>query len=279
MNELEACRQKVRILQEALKQNYHIQKQLEDANEELNRLRKEIAKQQDIMIEQQKLAAMGEMIGNIAHQWRQPLNALGLVLQNIKKAYERGRLDDAYIEKSINKGKMLTSKMSTTIDDFRNLIKAKKLKESFYIRHIIDDVIEIVQASFKNHNIELQIDCKENLKTLSYPNELFQVLINIVNNAKDAFVSRDKIGYVSLRCYDKNSNIFIEILDNAGGISLENPNKIFEPYFTTKDDGTGIGLYMSKIIIEKDMNGTLCVQNKNDGALFTISIPVETQEG
>jgi C4-dicarboxylate-specific signal transduction histidine kinase len=264
MNELEACRQKVRILQEALKQNYHIQKQLEDANEELNRLRKEIAKQQDIMIEQQKLAAMGEMIGNIAHQWRQPLNALGLVLQNIKKAYERGRLDDAYIEKSINKGKMLTSKMSTTIDDFRNLIKAKKLKESFYIRHIIDDVIEIVQASFKNHNIELQIDCKENLKTLSYPNELFQVLINIANNAKDAFVSRDKIGYVSLRCYDKNNNIFIEILDNAGGISLENPNKIFEPYFTTKDDGTGIGLYMSKIIIEKDMNGTLCAQNKKE---------------
>ena len=279
MNKLKECEQKIKILQEALKQNYHIQKQLEDANEELNRLRKEIAKQQDIMIEQQKLAAMGEMIGNIAHQWRQPLNALGLVLQNIKKAYERGRLDDAYIEKSINKGKMLTSKMSTTIDDFRNLIKAKKLKESFYIRHIIDDVIEIVQASFKNHNIELQIDCKENLKTLSYPNELFQVLINIVNNAKDAFVSRDKIGYVSLRCYDKNSNIFIEILDNAGGISLENPNKIFEPYFTTKDDGTGIGLYMSKIIIEKDMNGTLCVQNKNDGALFTISIPIETQEG
>ena len=279
MDKLKECEQKIKILQEALKQNYHIQKQLEDANEELNRLRKEIAKQQDIMIEQQKLAAMGEMIGNIAHQWRQPLNALGLVLQNIKKAYERGRLDDAYIEKSINKGKMLTSKMSTTIDDFRNLIKAKKLKESFYIRHIIDDVIEIVQASFKNHNIELQIDCKENLKTLSYPNELFQVLINIANNAKDAFVSRDKIGYVSLRCYDKNDNIFIEILDNAGGISLENPNKIFEPYFTTKDDGTGIGLYMSKIIIEKDMNGTLCVQNKNDGALFTISIPVETQEG
>ena len=278
MNELEKCKQRIKILEEALKQNYHIQQQLEKTNEELKKAKRKIEEQQAIMIEQQKLASMGEMIGNIAHQWRQPLNALGLVLQNIKKAYERGRLDDAYLEKSINKAKMLINKMSNTIDDFRNLIKAKKLKETFYIKEIINDVIEMVEASLKNHNIELSINCEENLKTFSYPNELFQVLVNIVNNAKDAFVERGKRGTIYINCYEKDNNIFIEIIDEAGGINLENPNKVFEPYFTTKDKGTGIGLYMSKMIVERDMKGLLSVENVEHGAKFTIKIPKETYE-
>jgi C4-dicarboxylate-specific signal transduction histidine kinase len=278
MSELDQCKQKIKILQEALRQNYHIQKQLEDTNEELNRLKKQIQEQQDVMIEQQKLAAMGEMIGNIAHQWRQPLNALGLVLQNIKKAYERGRLDDAYIEKSINKGKMLTTKMSTTIDDFRNLIKSKKLKERFFIKDVLNDVLEMVEASFKNHNIEIVTNYDQEIEITNYPNELFQVIINLMNNAKDAFVEQNKDGVVTVNCYIKDDDVFIDIADNAGGIPLENPNKVFEPYFTTKDSGTGIGLYMSKMIIEKDMDGILSVQNKDDGALFTIQLPIKGRE-
>ena len=278
MTELEKCKQRVKILEEALKQNYHIQQQLEKTNEELKEAKRKIDEQQAIMIEQQKLASMGEMIGNIAHQWRQPLNALGLVLQNIQKAYERGRLDDAYLEKSINKAKMLINKMSNTIDDFRNLVKAKKLKENFYIKDVINDVIEMVEASLKNHNIELSINCDENLKTYSYPNELFQVLVNIVNNAKDAFVEREKTGTIYINCYEKDNNIFIEIIDEAGGIHLENPNKVFEPYFTTKDKGTGIGLYMSKMIIERDMKGLLTVENTDKGAKFTIKLPKEINE-
>ena len=278
MTELEKCKQRVKILEEALKQNYHIQQQLEKTNEELKEAKRKIDEQQAIMIEQQKLASMGEMIGNIAHQWRQPLNALGLVLQNIQKAYERGRLDDAYLEKSINKAKMLINKMSNTIDDFRNLVKAKKLKETFYIKDVINDVIEMVEASLKNHNIELSINCDENLKTYSYPNELFQVLVNIVNNAKDAFVEREKTGTIYINCYEKDNNIFIEVIDEAGGIHLENPNKVFEPYFTTKDKGTGIGLYMSKMIIERDMKGLLTVENTDKGAKFTIKLPKEINE-
>ena len=278
MSELDQCKQKIKILQEALRQNYHIQKQLEDTNEELNRLKKQIQEQQDVMIEQQKLAAMGEMIGNIAHQWRQPLNALGLVLQNIKKAYERGRLDDAYIEKSINKGKMLTTKMSTTIDDFRNLIKSKKLKERFFIKDVLNDVLEMVEASFKNHNIEIVTNYDQEIEITNYPNELFQVIINLMNNAKDAFVEQNKDGVVTVNCYIKDDDVFIDIADNAGGIPLENPNKVFEPYFTTKDSGTGIGLYMSKMIIEKDMDGILSVQNKDNGALFTIQLPMKGRE-
>ena len=278
MSELDQCKQKIKILQEALRQNYHIQKQLEDTNEELNRLKKQIQEQQDVMIEQQKLAAMGEMIGNIAHQWRQPLNALGLVLQNIKKAYERGRLDDAYIEKSINKGKMLTTKMSTTIDDFRNLIKSKKLKERFFIKDVLNDVLEMVEASFKNHNIEIVTNYDQEIEITNYPNELFQVIINLMNNAKDAFVEQNKDGVVTVNCYIKDDDVFIDIVDNAGGIPLENPNKVFEPYFTTKDSGTGIGLYMSKMIIEKDMDGILSVQNKDNGALFTIQLPIKGRE-
>jgi len=274
MNELDQCQKKIKILQEALKQNYNIQRELEKSNEELNRLRKQVTEQQEIMIEQQKLASMGEMIGNIAHQWRQPLNALGLVLQNIKKAYERGRLDEAYLEKAVNKGKMLTTKMSTTIDDFRNLIKSKKLKERFFIKDIVNDVIEMVEASLKNHNIEMVLELDENLETESYPNELFQVLINLVNNSKDAFIEQNKNGFIKIKTYQKENYIIIEVIDNAGGIPFENPNKVFEPYFTTKDKGTGIGLYMSKMIIEKDMEGILGVENVEDGAKFTIKLPI-----
>ena len=271
MTEIEQCQKKVKVLQEALKQNYHIQQELEKANQELNQLRKQLKEQQDIMIEQQKLASMGEMIGNIAHQWRQPLNALGLVLQNIKKAYERGRLDDEYLDKAINKGKMLTNKMSSTIDDFRNLLKSKKLKEHFFIKDVVDDVVSMVDASLKNHNIEMIMDC-EQIEVYSYPNELFQVLVNLVNNSKDAFIEQEKNGYIKIKCYHKNGNIYIEVEDNAGGVKLENPNKVFEPYFTTKDKGTGIGLYMSKMIIQKDMEGLLSVENVENGAKFTIKL-------
>lgn len=277
MTELESCKQKIKILEEALKQNYRIQQQLEETNKELNEARNKIKEQQAIMIEQQKLASMGEMIGNIAHQWRQPLNALGLVLQNIKKAYERDRLDEAYIEKSVNKGKMLINKMSSTIDDFRNLIKSKKLKENFYIKDVIKDVLEMVEASLKNHNIEIEVNCDENLKTYSYPNELFQVLVNLVNNSKDAFIENNKSGIITIDCYEKENNIFISVTDTAGGIPFE-PNKVFEPYFTTKDNGTGIGLYMSKMIIDQDMTGLLSVKNVEDGAKFTIKLPKEKNE-
>ena len=278
MTELEVCKHKLTVLQEALKQNYEIQRQLEETNKELNEARKKIKEQQSIMIEQQKLASMGEMIGNIAHQWRQPLNALGLVLQNMKKAYERDRLDEAYLEKSVNKGKMLINRMSTTIDDFRNLIKSKKLKENFYIKDIVKDVLEMVEASLKNHNIEIEVNCDENLKTYSYPNELFQVLVNLVNNSKDAFIGNQKSGKIIINCYEEDNNIFIDVIDEAGGIPFENPNKVFEPYFTTKDTGTGIGLYISKMIIDQDMNGLLSVENVENGAKFTIKLPKEKNE-
>ena len=270
---LQQCEQKVKILEEALKQNYHIQKQLEIANEELNNLRKEVSQQQQIMIEQQKLASMGEMIGNIAHQWRQPLNALGLVLQNIKKAYERGRLDDAYIEKSVSKGKMLTQKMSSTIDDFRNMLKAEKIREHFDIMSVVNEVLKMVEASLKNHNIEIEVECDIKNEMYAYPNELFQVLINLVNNGKDAYLGANKSGKIFIKCQENEDNFLISVEDEAGGIKLDNVNKVFEPYFTTKDTGTGIGLYMSKMIIDKDFNGLLSVSNTEKGAKFTIKLP------
>ena len=270
---LQQCEQKVKILEEALKQNYHIQQQLEIANEELNRLRNEISQQQQIMIEQQKLASMGEMIGNIAHQWRQPLNALGLVLQNIKKAYERGRLDDAYIEKSVSKGKMLTQKMSSTIDDFRNMLKAEKIREHFDIMNVVNEVLKMVEASLKNHNIEIEVFCNIKNEMYAYPNELFQVLINLINNGKDAYLGQNIGGKIFIKCQENDDNFLISVEDEAGGIKLDDVNKVFEPYFTTKDTGTGIGLYMSKMIIDKDFNGLLSVANTDKGAKFTINLP------
>ena len=275
MDELKKCKERVKILEEALKQNYNIQKKLEESNEELNRLRKQIIEQQNIMIEQQKLAAMGEMIGNIAHQWRQPLNALSLVIQNIQMAYKRGRLDEEYLNKAVDKSKMLIMKMSTTIDDFRNMIKSKKIKEHFFILDIVNEAKNIVEASYKNHNIELIINCEEGLKTYGYPNEMFQVLVNLLNNAKDEYVKNKEAGEVYINCKKENNYIIIEVIDKAGGIKLDNINKVFEPYFTTKDNGTGIGLYMSKMIIQKDFNGDLMVENVENGAKFIIKIPIE----
>jgi len=275
---LQECETKVKILEEALKQNYNIQKQLEQTNEELVRLKKQIEEQQSIMIEQQKLASMGEMIGNIAHQWRQPLNALGLVLQNIKKAYERGKLDDEYLEKAVNKGKMLTQKMSSTIDDFRNLLKAQKIREHFNINDTIEEVLNMTQMSLKNHNIEIEKHLDIKSEIYAYPNELFQVLINLINNAKDAYIENNKSGKIIINAYENEKEFIISVEDEAGGIKLDEINKVFEPYFTTKDSGTGIGLYMSKMIIIKDFNGDLKVENSEKGAKFIIILPKEKNE-
>jgi len=275
---LQECQTKVKILEQALKQNYNIQKQLEQANEELVRLKKQIEEQQAVMIEQQKLASMGEMIGNIAHQWRQPLNALGLVLQNIKKAYERDRLDDAYLEKAVTKGKMLTQKMSSTIDDFRNLLKAEKIREHFNINNTIEEVLNMTQMSLKNHNIEVEQNININSEIYAYPNELFQVVINLINNSKDAYIEQEKSGKIIINTKEDDREFIISVEDEAGGIPFDDVTKVFEPYFTTKDSGTGIGLYMSKMIIMKDFNGQLNVENTEKGAKFTVILPKEKNE-
>ena len=251
--------------------------ELEELNRNLDkRVREESEKSrknEQLLIQQSRQAAMGEMIGNIAHQWRQPLNALGLVLQNIYFSYQMDELDDEFMEKSIDKGKKLTATMSKTIDDFRNFFKPNKIKERFMISDIVHNTIELVDASFRNHTISLETELDETLELEGYPSEFSQVVLNILSNAKDALIQKDPPDKrVRIKSYQTDDEIVLEISDNAGGIPENVIERIFDPYFTTKEEGkgTGIGLYMSKTIIEQNMNGRLEVQNDADGARFTI---------
>ncbi len=241
-----------------------------------NRIQQERYKSQQneqLLIQQSRQAAMGEMIGNIAHQWRQPLNALGLVLQNIHFNYQMDELNDEFMQKSVDKGKMLTFSMSKTIDDFRDFFKPNKLKENFNISQTIKNTIELIEASYESNNITLQTDLDESIELQGYPSEFSQVILNIISNAKDALIEnihKDRV--IKITSYLQDEQAIITIKDNAGGIPEGIINKIFDPYFSTKEEGkgTGIGLYMSKTIIETNMSGKISVENSDTGALFTI---------
>lgn len=246
--------------------------------EEVNKNRKK----EQIMFHQSKLASMGEMMNNIAHQWRQPLNALGLIIQDLEFAYEYDELNDEYIEDVIYKSMKQINFMSKTIDDFRNFFKPNKKRSPFNLYSAISDAISIIESTFKHYNININFNSDGNLIVNSFSNELSQVVLNILNNSKDALLDNNiTTPKISILIDDKSKFAYLSIIDNAGGVSDKIIDKIFEPYFTTKEQGkgTGIGLYMSKIIIENNIKGSLFVENieldKEVGAKFTIKIPKE----
>jgi two-component system, NtrC family, C4-dicarboxylate transport sensor histidine kinase DctB len=253
-----------------------INEKLKNINSLLNeKIEIELLKQKEqeqILLNQAKHAAMGEMIGNIAHQWRQPLNALGLVLQNIEYSYYSDDLNDEFIEKSMNKSKILISSMSKTIDDFRHFFSPNKERTTFRISSVVSSTLSLIEETILAHNIKLE-NKGEDFELYGYENELIQVLLILISNAKDAIIENNILDpYIKIRTYRRNGLLYLQVIDNANGIPKEIINRIFEPYFTTKDEGkgTGIGLYMSKIIIENNMNGKLEVDNIDDGATFTI---------
>ncbi len=255
--------------------------ELNELNENLeNRVTTEIKKRQEqeqILIQQSKLASMGEMIGNITHQWRQPLNALSLVMQNLKFTYSLNELDDQYMDDAQKKVQLLTSTMSKTIDDFRNFFKPNKEKIDFSLNELIDKTIQLVESTFEHHNIVIEKAKFEDVNVFGFPNEFSQTILNILNNSKDAFdVNNISSAKVIISVFKSQNYGIVTIQDNGGGIDKKIIDRVFEPYFTTKEEGkgTGIGLYMSKIIVEQNMSGHLYVQNLNDGALFTVQIPL-----
>lgn len=258
-----------------------INNQLENINSKLEKkVQEEILKNKEkefLLLQQSKMASMGEMLGNIAHQWRQPLNALSLVTQNIQFAHQMNELDDEFLYKSIKKANLLTSNMSKTIDDFRFFYKPNKGKNRFNLFEVKEKCLNLVDTSFEHNGIKIESLGDNEIYLYGFPNELAQVVINILNNAKDALID-NKIENAKVTCnlYKDNSFGYIEIRDNAGGIAENILNKIFEPYFTTKEEGkgTGIGLYMSKIIVEQNMNGKLYVENIDNGVSFLIKLPL-----
>ena len=241
----------------------------------------ELRSKDQLLIQQSKLASMGEMIGAIAHQWRQPLNILAIRKDILVDNYYSNELDNQKIDEFDKKTDETIQYMSKTIDDFRDFFIASKSKILF---NVVDNIISsktIVSAQLKQHNISLTINENGNLDLLvyGYPNEFKQVIINLINNAKDAILNKpslnkSKEGFINIDITCDYKKVIINITDNGGGIKDDIINKIFEPYFTTKFEslGTGLGLYMSKTIIEKNMSGSLEVENIEDGAKFSIEL-------
>jgi|GEM_PF-1964242 len=260
------------------------QAEIENLNKNLEiRVQEELDKNIEkdrILIQQSKFAQMGEMIGNIAHQWRQPLNTLGLIVQKFEYAYLRGKLDEQLVDNSTTKAMNLIYKMSNTIDDFRNFFQPNKERVVFNLKEIILDTNSLIDASLKNNSIDFDISIKSDISIKGFPSEFSQVLLNLINNSKDALLSSSvENKKIFLKVFRDKNSVFIEILDNAKGIDKSIIDKVFEPYFTTKETGeaTGIGLYMSKMIIEKSMKGKIEVENFYEngevfGAKFTITL-------
>jgi len=243
------------------------------------RIAEEVAKnkeQQLLMLQQNRLAQMGEMISMIAHQWRQPLNNLFLVNQLVVSKYKKGKLNDSSVEYFKVNSKKQIDLMSKTIDDFRNFFKTEKAKEEFVVNEMLQNTLDMIKDIYLSNDIEIDYHEDGVYVTVGYPNTLAQAILNVMNNAKDALLESDiENKKIELRLSYSKNIIFINIQDNAGGIPESIIDKIFDPYFSTKQDknGTGLGLYMTKMIINEQGNSDISVKNiPSYGANFTISI-------
>jgi len=235
----------------------------------------QLRQKERMLLQQNRLAAMGEMINNIAHQWRQPLNVLGLMLQQMQLFYEMDSFSAEYLETSVAKSMGLINHMSQTIDDFRGFFKPDKEKVSFAVHEVVARTVSLIEDGFKYQQIGISLHASAQPAIFGFPNEYSQVLLNILMNARDALLERRVAApMVSLTISREAGKAVVTIADNAGGIPEEILEKVFEPYFTTKgpDKGTGVGLFMSKIIIENNMGGSLTVRNLAEGAEFKVVV-------
>lgn len=251
---------------------------LQELNETLEqRVQEEIAKslaQERLMAQQSRLAAMGEMVGNIAHQWKQPLCALELILQMIGLDHKGNELTEGALEGYIADAKHVIRQMSGTIDDFRNFFKPNKEKQRFLVGDSLEQAIKLASHNFINSNIQIcQEQYDEPCVSFGYPNEFAQVVLNALSNAKDVIVEKKIHGELRIQVMKGADTATVSIRDNGGGIPEEVLPKVFDPYFTTKEKGAGIGLYMSKMIMD-NMGGDISIRNVEDGAEVLITLPL-----
>lgn len=245
--------------------------------ETLHRIKavEEIRRQEHIMIHQNRHAAMGEMIANIAHQWRQPLNTLGLFTQQLGYFYGTPEFNREFLEESVAKSMEIIQYMSHTIDDFRNFFSTEREKSTFRAIDAVQMALSLVEASFRERDIHIKTVVNEDACIYGFPNEYAQVLLNIFVNARDELHVRNiESPQLLITIGAENGTSVVTIRDNAGGIPEDIIDRIFDPYFTTKgpQQGTGIGLFMSKTIIESNMGGSLTVKNTETGAEFRIAV-------
>jgi signal transduction histidine kinase len=220
-------------------------------------------KHQAKLLRQSRLASMGEVISIIAHQWRQPLNALSFALMHIKQLTTKNR----EVQNTIEESNQQLQHMSQTIENFRNFYSPSKTKERFSVYETCQETLSLLEAILKRSDTKVNIDVKKDFKLFGNKNEFQQVILNLVNNARDALLEQEI--HNSIIKIDINSHV-ISIKDDAGGISKENLVNIFDPYFTTKQNGEGLGLYISKLIVEQQMDGKLSVNTSNNQTVFTL---------
>jgi len=234
-----------------------------------------------MLIQQSKMAEMGDMLSMIAHQWRQPLNQMSYVFMNIEASYEHKELTKEYLDDKIKEGNTLLEFMSTTIDDFKNYFKPDKEREFVLVSDVISSAASFMQKSLEMDSVEIVLEQDGRELTHIYKNEFIQVILNLIKNAKDALVqNRVYKPKITIKSSSQKESLVVSICDNGGGIEEKIMEDIFKPYFSTKDDkqGTGLGLYMSKMIIEEHIGGRLSVENVLDedseiiGACFKIEI-------
>ncbi len=262
--------------------------ELQKLNESLEkRIAKEVnnsRKKDLIMFQQARHASLGEMISNIAHQWRQPLGSLMMIIQSFQTKMELGKLTPEFMEQKVNDAMLLSDNMSNTLEDFQTFFKPNKDKTMFKLKECIEHSFELSKYLLDKKQITFSLDVKDDVELYGFYNELSHVFLNIISNATDALTSKDDKKLIEVMVKKSQKNIRINIFDNGGGIDENVLPQIFEPYFTTKykSAGTGIGLYMSKQIIEKHMHGTIICKNIyykidkqkfEDCAMFVITIP------
>lgn len=236
--------------------------------------------QEQMLFKQARYAQMGEVLSMIAHQWRQPLNAIALTNSGLQVMGKQGTCDPKKLSEKTKRIEEYVQHLSATIDDFRNFFKEDKEKSDLILSLVIEDALELMRPVMEEEKIEVCIESRCSCIIHSYPNEILHVLLNILGNAKDVLKTVEKSSRkIVVRMIHEEAQNCIEIEDNGGGISEDIAEKIFDPYFTTKEEGTGLGLYMSKLIIEKHCQGKLDAYNGQYGAVFRLCFPaVESKQ-
>lgn len=235
----------------------------------------ELRRKDEVLIRQNRFAAMGEMITNIAHQWRQPLNNIGLIVQNLNLGYLSGTLSPEQFQKDVDNAMATIERMSLKIDDLRNFFLKDTVKRAFHVDKVIAQTIGLLDASIQHARIRMDVRAEAGVTLVGYKNEYARAVLNIVNNARDVLQERGvEEPCIAIRIFRESDCCVVTVHDNGGGIDEAIIPRIFDPYFTTKGPhkGTGIGLYLSKVIIENSMGGSLSARNIDGGAEFRIAV-------
>ncbi len=238
-------------------------------------------KRQEMIMIQEKQAQMGEMISMIAHQWRQPLSSIGTIATLLRVSLDLGEIEKENLYNEIEKINQHVQFLSKTVNDFRNFFNPNKHKEEVTVKEVIEDTVAIMEKNFETKGIRLDLECGTDELVRIHKNEMMQVLLNLLKNAQDALAEkRVRHPYVRVSSRRVEERVAIDVADNGGGIPEEIIHKIFDPYFSTKSEkvGTGLGLHMSKIIVEQHNRGKLSVENGKEGACFRILLPIEKKE-